>query len=75
MTRQLTTKGEVIRATNRCNLQRNIVADCKLKSVVARITTHLKHCHATKIVQLVLSSFFCGLIVIVSCFRGTFNLN
>ena len=27
----------VIRATN-----------CKLKSVVARITTHLKHCHATK---------------------------
>ena len=21
---------------------------CKLKSVVARITTHLKHCHATK---------------------------
>ena len=30
-------------------LARNIVAlRCKLKSVVARITTYLKHCHATK---------------------------
>ena len=37
-------KGEVIRATNRCNLH------ATLKSVVARITTHLKHCHATKYV-------------------------
>ena len=23
---------------------------CKLKSVVDRVTTHLKHCHATKFV-------------------------
>ena len=32
------TKCEIMRATNFCNL----------KSVVARITTHLKHCNATK---------------------------
>ena len=27
---------------------KNYALRCKLKSVVARITTHLKHCHATK---------------------------
>ena len=34
-------KGEVIRATNCCNLQRNIVALQVEKRYVARITTHL----------------------------------
>ena len=34
-------KGEVIRATNCCNLQRNIVALQVKKRYVARITTHL----------------------------------
>ena len=43
----LVRKGEVIRATNRCNLHATLLR-CKLKSVVARINAHLKHCHATK---------------------------
>ena len=30
------------------NFQATSVLRCKLKSVVGRITTHLKHCHATK---------------------------
>ena len=40
-------KGPVIRATFFFNLQCNIVALLHV-SVVARITTHLKHCHATR---------------------------
>ena len=38
----------VIRATFFFNLIQGILLRCKLKSVVARITTHLKHCHQTK---------------------------
>ena len=41
-------KGEVIRATN-CAICNAPLLRCKLKSVVTRITTHLKHCHATKV--------------------------
>ena len=40
-------KGPVIRATFFFNLHATLLR-CKLKSVVARITAHLKHCHATK---------------------------
>ena len=43
-------KGEVIRATNCCNLQRNIVALQVEKRCCTYCTTHLKHCHATKFV-------------------------
>ena len=41
-------KGPVIWATFFFNFQRNIVLRCKLRSVIAHITTHLKHCHATQ---------------------------
>ena len=40
-------KGPVIRETFFFNLHATLLR-CKLKNVVARITTHLKHCHATK---------------------------
>ena len=40
-------KSPVIRATFFINLHATMLR-CKLKSVVVRITTHLKHCHATK---------------------------
>ena len=39
-------KGPVIRATFFFNLHAALLR-CKLKNIVARITTHLKHCHAT----------------------------
>ena len=39
------TKGLVIRATFSFDLHAALLR-CKLKSVVVRITTHLKHCHA-----------------------------
>ena len=35
----------------------NKLLRCKLKTVVARITTHLKHCHANKILQVEAASW------------------
>ena len=43
-------QGEVIRATNCCNLQRNIVALQVEKCCWPYYCTHLKNCHATKFV-------------------------
>ena len=44
-------KSPVIRATFYIILHQ-VMLRCKLKSVVARITTHLKHCHSTKFLLL-----------------------
>ena len=53
-------KSEVIRATHCCNLQHNIVALQVEKCCCTYITTHLKHCHATKFrcCKLLASTFF-----------------
>ena len=67
-------KDPVIRATFSFNLNATLL-HCKLKSVVARIITHLKHCHETKISLFQLARASCSdlLLVLLHLKQRKFN--